>query len=125
VPKTSRGDPPARPEPRAGRLGRRAVLFGAVGLAAGGLTAGLWPRGSAQTAHAYALAPESVLDARVRQAPPKVREAYRFAVANYDLLNQIPCFCGCGAEGHRGNGDCYVDAVRPDGTVAFDYMSLG
>ncbi len=123
--KRSPRKPRGRQEVQAGRLGRRTVLLGALGLGAGGLTLGLWPRGTARTAHAYALAPESVLDANVRRAPAKVREAYRFAIANRALLNQIPCFCGCGAEGHRGNADCYVEEVRPDGTVTFDYMSLG
>jgi hypothetical protein len=103
------------------------MIVGTVGVAiGGGLAVGLWPGESPVTSHAYALAPESVLDGRIRRAPATVREAYRFAVANRDLLNKFPCFCGCGQQdGHRGNGDCYVEEIRPDGTVVFDYMSLG
>jgi hypothetical protein len=110
-----------------GRVGRRRLLVAGAGLAlGGGLTLALWPGETLVGSHAYALAPESVLDARIRRAPPAVREAYRFAVANRELLNRFPCFCGCWEQdGHRGNADCYVEEVRPDGTVVFDYMSLG
>jgi len=70
------------------------------------------------------LAPESALPTNVRQAPPTVREAYRFAIANRDILKQIPCYCGCGAE-HQSNAECYIKDVRPDGTIEFDLMSFG
>ena len=80
--------------------------------------------GSDKTSTAYALAPESALPANLRQAPPNVRAAYRFAIANRDVLRQIPCYCGCGAE-HPSNYECYIKEVRADGTYQFDYMSLG
>jgi hypothetical protein len=85
----------------------------------------LWPSPSSRTTQAYALAPESALPANIRQAPGNVREAYRFAIANRDLLRQIPCFCGCGAERHTSNADCYIKDVRPDGSIVFDPMSFG
>jgi len=84
-----------------------------------------WPGGSGTATRAYALAPESVLTPPIRRAPAEVREAYRFAVANRGVLSYIPCFCGCGAQGHRSNVDWYLKDVRPDGTVVFDYVSLG
>src|SRR5437016_11232357 len=51
-------------------------------------------RGStlAAVTHRYKLAPESVLPADIRRAPVDVREAYRFAVANRDILRYIPCY---------------------------------
>ncbi|HEY8367977.1 MAG TPA: PCYCGC motif-containing (lipo)protein [Thermodesulfobacteriota bacterium] len=105
---------------------RRLLIAGAGLVAGGGVVASLWPSESVRTSHAYTLAPESVLDARIRRAPPEIREAYRFAVANRELLNKFPCFCGCfEQDGHRGNADCYVEDIRPDGSVVFDYMSLG
>jgi hypothetical protein len=54
-----------------------------------------------------------------------VREAYRFAIANRGILQQIPCYCGCGSDGHKNNADCYIKDVKPDGTVDFDKMSFG
>jgi len=71
------------------------------------------------------LAPVSQLTPSVQQSPTRVREAYQFAVANPDLLKQIPCYCGCGAMGHMSNYACYVKAVTPDNSVAFDEHALG
>jgi len=65
------------------------------------------------------LAPEAALSDALRQAPPEVRDAYRFALANRDTLAYIPCYCGCGAEGHRSNYDCYIKEIKPTGQVVF------
>jgi hypothetical protein len=54
-----------------------------------------------------------------------VREAYRFAVANRETLRYIPCFCGCGADGHTSNASCYVKDGSPADRLEFDRMSLG
>ncbi len=65
------------------------------------------------------------MPADVQSAPVEVREAYQFAVANPDILMQIPCYCGCGAIGHKSNYDCYVSDVNADGTLAYDSHALG
>ncbi len=70
------------------------------------------------------LAPVSQLPEYLRTAPEVVREAYQFALANPEVLEVIPCYCGCGAE-HRSVKDCFVREVRPDGTVVFDDMGFG
>jgi hypothetical protein len=63
---------------------------------------------------------------QVQAAPVRVQEAYRFAVANPDLLQQIPCYCGCGAMGHTSNYSCYVAEAGDDGAVtAYDDHALG
>lgn len=104
-------------------LSRRALLAGGVTVATAVLLRVEWaPAGSRP---AYALAPESVLPADIRQAVPDVRAAYRFAVANRDVLRYIPCYCGCGAEGHTSNASCYVKDDSPPGQPVFDRMSLG
>ncbi|MCK4832622.1 MAG: hypothetical protein KAS81_07630 [Anaerolineales bacterium] len=71
------------------------------------------------------LAPMAEMPAEVRQAPTTVQEAYRFAVANPELVSQFPCFCGCGNMGHESNLDCYIQEFRPDGTLLFDSHALG
>jgi hypothetical protein len=63
--------------------------------------------------------------AQFKSATSQVQEAYRFAVANQDVLQYFPCFCGCGANGHRSNLDCYVRETRADGSVVLDPMSFG
>lgn len=72
-----------------------------------------------------AMAPESALPDFVRGAPPQVREAYRFAIANRELLGAFPCYCGCGSMGHRSNLDCYIKSVRADGSIEFENHAFG
>lgn len=39
-------------------------------------------------------------------------EGYRFAVANQELISQIPCYCGCarlsGGQNHKSLKNCYL-----------------
>lgn len=71
------------------------------------------------------LAPVTQLSPEVRKAPPTVREAYQFAVANPDILEHVPCYCGCGSIRHKSNLDCYVKQLKPDGSVTLDDHALG
>ena len=65
------------------------------------------------------------MPAEVRSAPTTVQQAYRFALANPDLMKQIPCYCGCGAMGHTSNYSCYVTSVDQNGTITYDSHALG
>lgn len=82
------------------------------------------PRAFAASEHKYTLAPENLLPRDIRSAPEEVREAYRFAIANKDILRYIPCYCGCGSEGHTNNASCYVKDSSIAGKLQFDRMSL-
>jgi len=73
--------------------------------------------------HRYKLAPENLLPKDIRQAPAEVREAYRFAIANRNTLRYIPCYCGCGADGHTSNASCYVSDSSTSNKMVFDRMS--
>jgi hypothetical protein len=54
-----------------------------------------------------------------------VQEAYRFAIANPEVLAQLPCYCGCGGMGHKSDLDCFVEEFNPDGTIAaFGYHAF-
>lgn len=55
-----------------------------------------------------------------RQAPAEVREAYAFAIAQPQVLKYVPCFCGCGATGHRNNYDCFVNSEPTLGSFLLD-----
>jgi hypothetical protein len=50
---------------------------------------------------------------------PEIGRLYRFAVDRPDVLQYMPCFCGCGRLGHRDNRHCYVKAEHPDGTITY------
>ncbi|MBI5879899.1 MAG: hypothetical protein HZB53_19810 [Chloroflexi bacterium] len=71
---------------------------------------------------ALSLAPLSTMPATVQGAPQRVREAYQFAVANPDALKNVPCYCGCGAMGHKSNLDCYL---KDASAAVFDEHALG
>lgn len=55
----------------------------------------------------------------------KILEAYQFAVYHPEVLNYMPCYCGCYEEdGHTSNTNCFVDHV--DGKeVTLDTMGFG
>lgn len=80
---------------------------------------------SGNTSSAQPLAPASSLPEDVRAAPANVQEAYRFALANPTILEQIPCYCGCGSVGHKNNYQCYVAGSGADGKPIFDNHALG
>ncbi len=75
--------------------------------------------------HPMKLAPMSMLTPEVQKAPVKVREAYQYAIANAEVLKQIPCYCGCGSMGHKSNLDCYIKEFKPDGSVVLETHALG
>jgi len=53
------------------------------------------------------------------------RALYGFAGRHADVLDYIPCYCGCQAQGHRSNADCYVKARSAAGGVtAWDEHGL-
>jgi hypothetical protein len=97
-----------------------ALLIVSVGLA------GCSTEGKAGAAdHDFAMAPLDDMPAEVQQAPVAVQQAYQFAVANPEMLKQIPCYCGCGAMGHTSNYSCYVAGAGADGEVIYDNHALG
>ncbi|MCI3919556.1 PCYCGC domain-containing protein [Paenibacillus sp. TRM 82003] len=50
-----------------------------------------------------------------------VKDAYRVAAANAELLEWIPCYCGCGqSAAHLNNKNCFIHEIREDGTVVWD-----
>jgi hypothetical protein len=71
------------------------------------------------------LAPVSELSPELRQLSLDFQEAYRFALANRDTLEKMPCYCGCGNVGHMDNYMCYVHSESADGQVFFDYHAAG
>lgn len=71
------------------------------------------------------MAPVSQLSVSLREAPLKVQEAYRFAIANKELLQEIPCFCGCNGIGHDSNYACYVaEDGGPGQVVQYDSHAM-
>jgi hypothetical protein len=73
----------------------------------------------------YAMAPLAGLPLEVQSAPVTVKQAYQFAVANPEILSQLPCYCGCGGMGHTSNYSCYIAGEGENGGLTFDNHALG
>ena len=52
---------------------------------------------------------------RQRDIPQDLHGAYAFAAQYKDVLQRIPCYCGCVHEGHTSNLNCFVSGFRADG----------
>jgi Protein of unknown function with PCYCGC motif len=65
------------------------------------------------------MVPQGELPSFARTGGAKVEAVYRYAVEHGEMLQYIPCVCGCGAIGHRHNADCYVAERLPDGAITF------
>jgi hypothetical protein len=59
------------------------------------------------------------------KAPPAARRAYRYAVDHRAELQYVPCYCGCGDIDHTSNWDCFVEKLRPDGSVLLSDHGFG
>ncbi|MBA4071172.1 MAG: hypothetical protein C0497_04945 [Gemmatimonas sp.] len=80
---------------------------------------------STTTDHAPKMASMAMMPDAVHSAAAVTQEAYQFAVANPQILQSIPCYCGCGGMGHTSNYSCYVQRVGNAGALVFDTHALG
>ncbi len=69
------------------------------------------------------LAPVERLRDDLQHQYEHIREPYQLALANPEVLSQIPCYCGCRGA-HKNVRECFVREVKPDGTVVWDEMGL-
>jgi len=79
----------------------------------------------ATVGHDLPMAPMSMMPDEVKSAPLVTQQAYQFAVANPEVVDHIPCYCGCGSMGHTSNYSCYVQSVDAAGNTQFDEHALG
>ncbi|MFG6150544.1 PCYCGC motif-containing (lipo)protein [Halobacillus sp. B23F22_1] len=62
-----------------------------------------------------------VLPAFLEEKHEDIQNIYVAVAQNKDLLEHIPCYCGCGETvGHRDNYDCFVHENREDGSLVWD-----
>jgi hypothetical protein len=54
-----------------------------------------------------------------------VQAAYEFAARHPEVLQYVPCFCGCERGGHAGNHDCFVRSRDDNGKVTWDSHGYG
>src|SRR6186997_1267887 len=57
---------------------------------------------------------------------PVVQQVYEFAARHPEVLQYVPCYCGCEREGHTANHSCFVKSRATDGRVVeWDTHGLG
>ncbi|OXM87365.1 PCYCGC motif-containing (lipo)protein [Paenibacillus rigui] len=62
-----------------------------------------------------------VLPSFLDKKDPQMKQIYQLAASHADLLQWIPCYCGCGeSAGHQSNQNCFVKEIRQDGSVVWD-----
>jgi hypothetical protein len=107
------------------QIPRRFLFILAVATFLAGLTAGCAGGPENAAGHGFPMADLAHMPAEVQAAPVAVQQAYQFAEANPEILQEVPCYCGCGAMGHTSNYDCYIAGVNEAGTLAYDEHALG
>jgi hypothetical protein len=100
------------------------LLLSVIGCANSGAMQRLTPTPKAAQVE-LTLAPKSELPGFLGDAESRVKEAYRFGLANPEVLTKFPCYCGCETMGHRHNLDCYMQEIRGDGSIKFDNHAAG
>ena len=106
------------------RLSRKMLFIVLIGLIAFSGLSACSSQSQSGDEH-LAMAQMEQMPAEVQSAPVTVQEAYQFSVANPDIMDEIPCYCGCGNVGHTSNYDCYVSDVDDQGIITFDNHALG
>jgi len=75
------------------------------------------PNGDLQEVTASAAILPSFLDDKSED----MRLVYQMAGTTTDIIEWMPCYCGCGESAdHGSNLNCFIDEVREDGSVVWD-----
>lgn len=57
----------------------------------------------------------------LKEKPEDMKTIYSAAAKNKELLESMPCYCGCGdSAGHRNNYDCFIYNNKDDGAIVWD-----
>jgi len=86
------------------------------------------PRPASQARAGTAVAPIKPAPAGALPALPQVpfpparpmaivQQVYEFAARHPEVLQYVPCFCGCERGGHTGNHDCFVRNRAANGRI--------
>ena len=55
-----------------------------------------------------------------------VQQVYEFAARHPEVLQYMPCYCGCERVGHGGNHDCFVKSRASNGRITeWDAHGIG
>ena len=60
----------------------------------------------------------------VREASATTAAAYAFAMVHPEVLDWMPCYCGCAAMGHGSNADCFFKRHDASGFAFEEHASV-
>jgi hypothetical protein len=56
----------------------------------------------------------------------RLTEVYEFAARHPEVLQYVPCYCGCEGVGHQANHDCFVKSRAANGAITqWDEHGMG
>lgn len=57
----------------------------------------------------------------LKEKPEQMQLIYSAAAKNKELLESMPCYCGCSdSANHKDNYDCFVHENKKDGSIVWD-----
>lgn len=66
-------------------------------------------------------ASSDILPSFLNNKSEDIRLVYQIAGQSTDILEWMPCYCGCGeSAGHKSNLNCFIEEKREDGTIVWD-----
>lgn len=74
--------------------------------------------------NATSIADAPPMPAWLAKADPLIKTEYIWASTHLAELQYIPCYCGCGHDGHTDNFACYFDRDKSGSITGYDGMSL-
>lgn len=97
-------------------------LFLTVALSAGQQTGGVLAPRAAQPMKPAPAGPLPPMPLNGPLARPRevVAAVYEFAARHPEVLQYVPCYCGCESLGHSGNHDCFVRSRDANGRVQWN-----
>lgn len=61
----------------------------------------------------------------LQAADPSIQKEFVWAALHKQELQYIPCYCGCMAQGHTSNADCYYDFDGSGTITQYDSHAFG
>ncbi|HMM40399.1 MAG TPA: PCYCGC motif-containing (lipo)protein [Thermomicrobiales bacterium] len=89
------------------------------------LAAGAAPRQATAEIPALIPAAHRTLPAHIRAAGPMAEMAYQAAIDHPQVVESVPCLCGCiESLGHQSNLDCYIEQKEVGGVTVYSSHGL-
>ncbi|MBU5211912.1 PCYCGC domain-containing protein [Heyndrickxia oleronia] len=62
----------------------------------------------------------AILPSFIDNSSETIQTIYQAAASHQELLEHMPCYCGCGEMGHENNYDCFIQENKRNGAIVWD-----